>query len=120
MSLAANDPRPKPVKLADAVRQRIKDGKYPDGKIPPTRQLASEFGIATQTVRDGLSLLVNEGLIFSGGNQGFFVTSSVPKDSAPSQSERSIREEIKEIHSTIQALAARVAALEELSRSGGA
>ena len=73
MSLAANDPRPKSVQAADELRRRIRDGRYPDGKLPPSRRLAEEFGIAGETLNKALRALASEGLIFSAGNRGYFV-----------------------------------------------
>jgi GntR family transcriptional regulator len=118
MSLAANDPRLPSEQVADQLRKRISGAGYPDGRLPSTRQLAADFGIATQTVRNGLRILVDEGLIFSAGNRGYFVAEATPMGSAGAVPTRGVREEIKEIHSTIKELAARVAALEESSRSG--
>jgi GntR family transcriptional regulator len=117
MTLAANDPRPKSVQAADTLRDRINDRRYPDGKLPPSRELAKEFGIAGETLAKALRILAAEGLIFSAGNRGFFIASD-----AASASERKpdVVEEIKEIRSQIQALSERVAALEERSTSGGA
>ncbi|WP_063774198.1 GntR family transcriptional regulator [Streptacidiphilus rugosus] len=120
MSLAVNDPKLPSEQVADQIRQKINASGYPDGRLPSTRQLAADFGIATQTVRNGLRILVDEGLVFSAGNRGYFITNAVPAGSAAPGPTRGLREEIKEIHSAIQELAARVAALEEISRSGSA
>ncbi|MFG2194974.1 winged helix-turn-helix domain-containing protein [Streptomyces sp. NPDC048639] len=117
MSFAASDPRPKPVKVADEVRERIRSGVYPDGKLPTTRELAKEFGFAGQTVRDGLGVLVGEGLIFSAGNRGYFIAGDTDVSSARKPD---VVEEIKEMRLQIQALTERVAALEEGTASGGA
>ncbi|MGW2370533.1 GntR family transcriptional regulator [Streptomyces sp. NPDC001667] len=116
MSVVASDPRPKPVKVADAVRARIKDGKY-NAKLPTTRELAREFGYAGQTIRDGLGILVDEGLIFSAGNRGYFIASDIDSSSTRKPD---IGEELKEMRLQIQALTERVAALEMRSGSGGA
>lgn len=118
MSLAANDPRPKSVQAADALRGEIgPDRTYkPGDRLPPTRELAKKYGIAVQTLRNSLGVLVNEGLVFSSGNVGYFVSNDVERASKRGN----VHEEIKEIHSEIRALADRVAALEERSRSGGA
>ncbi|MDK1473277.1 winged helix-turn-helix domain-containing protein [Streptomyces sp. 549] len=116
MSLAANDPRPKPVQVADVLRRDITEGTYRDGRLPPTRELARMLGVAGQTVRDGLSILVDEGLIFSASNRGYFVTAA----SAAPGPKQDTTEEIKEIRSQIQALTQRVAALEGRATSDGA
>ncbi|MBD3932524.1 winged helix-turn-helix transcriptional regulator [Streptomyces chumphonensis] len=105
------------MQVADVLRRRISEGRYADGRLPGTRELAREFGIAGQTVRDGLGILVAEGLIFSAGNRGYFVTAASAE--APS-AKQDTTEEIKEIRSQIQALAERVAALEGRATSGSA
>ncbi|MEU2873481.1 winged helix-turn-helix domain-containing protein [Streptomyces olivoreticuli] len=117
MSVVVSDPRPKPVKVADALRARIMDGKYPDGKLPTTRELAKEFGYASQTVRDGLGILIGEGLIFSAGNRGYFIAGETE---TPTARKPDVGEELKEMRLQIQALTERVAALEEGATSGGA
>ncbi|MEV0577631.1 GntR family transcriptional regulator [Streptomyces bacillaris] len=116
MSVVSTDPRPKPVVLAHVVRGRIKNGKYPDGKLPTTRELAREFGYAGQTVRDGLGILVQEGLIFSAGNRGYFIADD---SGEPPTRNTGVVEEIKEMRLQIQALTNRVKALEEGSHSAG-
>lgn len=110
MSVVSRDPRPKPVVLAHVMRGRIESGKYPDGKLPTTRELAQEFGYAGQTVRDGLGILVQEGLIFSAGNRGYFIAGD---SEVPPTRKTGVDEEIKEMRLQIQALTERVKALEE-------
>jgi DNA-binding GntR family transcriptional regulator len=116
MSLDPSDSRPKSVQAADVLRAEINAGKYAGGKLPATRDLAKRFGIAGQTLVNGLRILVDEGLIFSAGNVGYFVCKADQEAAEPAHD---VREEIKELHSQIQELTHRVAALEERSESGG-
>jgi GntR family transcriptional regulator len=59
-----NADRPSYVQLADLLRARIKDGTYPvRGLLPSIRQLAEEYELAAGTVRHGISILVDEGLV---------------------------------------------------------
>lgn len=104
MSVATSDPRPKPVQVADTMRDRIKHGRYPSGRLPTSRELTNEFGYAGQTVRDGLAILSNEGLIFSAGNRGYFIATNNEEEDS---------EGIPDVQSQIRALEDRVAALEE-------
>lgn len=117
MSLDPNDPRPKSVQVADVLRAEIRAGTHGGAKLPPTRDLAKRFGIASQTLSNGLRILVDEGLIFSAGNLGYFVAKA---DQASEDPKQDVGDEIKELHSQIQALTQRVEALEERSGSYGA
>jgi GntR family transcriptional regulator len=114
MSLATDDPRPKSVQIADSLRKDIESGVLKPGtKLDTRKELAARFGVASQTVQNGLDILRAEGLIFSAGNRGVFVSSGdTPTDD--------IRSEIIEMRSQIQRLTERVSALEERSRSDDA
>jgi GntR family transcriptional regulator len=105
-------PKPKAMQVADALRDDIKKME-PGDKLPSQRELMDRFGFASQTVQNGLAALRAEGLIISAGNLGNFVS-----DGAKPTSD--VRDDIKEIHSQIQALVERVTALEERSAPGGA
>lgn len=117
MTAVASDPRSKPVRLAEALRDRIEKGRYPTGKLPTVKELAKDFGFAGQTVRDGMKILISEGLVVSAGSRGYFIAAEDPEVSG---SGGEVIEEIKEIRLQIQALTERVTALEERSGSGGA
>jgi DNA-binding GntR family transcriptional regulator len=115
MSLATDDPRPKSVQIADQLRDEIGEGKTyrPGAKLPTRKELATRFGVASQTVQNGLDILRSEGLIFSAGNRGVFVSADEPEG-------EDIRSEIIEMRSQIQSLTERLEALEGRSRTGGA
>ncbi|MGW7364051.1 winged helix-turn-helix domain-containing protein [Streptomyces sp. NPDC054841] len=104
-------PKPKAAQVADALREDIKKMK-PGDKLPSQRELMDRFGFASQTIQNGLAALRAEGLIVSAGNLGNFVSDG----SAPTSD---VRDDIKEIRSQIQALAERVAVLEERSTPDG-
>jgi len=55
------------------IRQRIVDGGFEDGRIPPETELADELGVSRTTVRDALSRLENEGAIYRRQGAGTFV-----------------------------------------------
>lgn len=78
--LAAMSPRitesPRPVyqQLADSVRAKITTGELaPGAQVPTEKALIEEFGASRATVRQGLMVLVNEGLIVPSRPQGYFV-----------------------------------------------
>ena len=50
--------------IAGALRKRISSGEWADlGRMPPERDLASEFGVARNTIRKAVSLLEDEGTV---------------------------------------------------------
>ena len=66
------------VRLAEDIKQRIASGNLkPGDMVPSEAQLSNQYGISRMTARQGLKLLVEEGLIESFRGRGTFVT--VPK-----------------------------------------
>lgn len=69
-------PRGRSVKeeIADKLRQQILSGSLgPEDKLPTQLDLADEYGVARNTARDALGILVNEGLIVARRPYGHFV-----------------------------------------------
>ncbi len=63
------------VQIADIIRQDIVNGKYPPGsQLPTVRQLAFEAAVNPNTMQRALLSLENEGLLYSRGTVGRFVT----------------------------------------------
>ncbi|MFJ4633047.1 GntR family transcriptional regulator [Streptomyces sp. NPDC088847] len=62
-------------RIADDLREQIADGSLPPGsKLPTEADLREKYGTsARSTVRQGLSILVNEGLIVPQRPKGYFV-----------------------------------------------
>ena len=61
-------------RIAASLRDRITSGSLAPGQQLPTEQeLAEEFGVARQTVRNGVGMLVAEGLVVSRRPHGHFV-----------------------------------------------
>ncbi len=58
--------------VADVLRHQIHSGAYDDG-LPTEQQLASEFFVSRNTIRDALAVLKNEGLIDRGPRVGTHV-----------------------------------------------
>ena len=54
------------------LRQQIHAGAYPDG-LPPENELATEFLVSRNTIREALTILKNEGLIERGRKVGTHV-----------------------------------------------
>ncbi len=61
--------------VASVIRQRVRSGVWAAGQqIPTLEELEREFGVARVTLRQALSLLESEGLIWRGRGRGTFVT----------------------------------------------
>ncbi|MDR2460967.1 MAG: GntR family transcriptional regulator [Deltaproteobacteria bacterium] len=62
-------------KFAEQMRSLILDGSYTSGqRIPSEASLSKDSGLSVLTVRQGLSVLVDEGLIVRQTGRGSFVT----------------------------------------------
>jgi len=59
-------------RVADVLRQQIHADAYPDG-LPAERELAAEFLVSRNTVREALTVLKHEGLIDRGPRVGTHV-----------------------------------------------
>ncbi len=69
--------QPKYRQVADVLRREIDNGTYtPGARLPSENDLQQRFDASRNTVRNGLSLLVSEGLITSSQGLGYEVESS--------------------------------------------
>ncbi|MBE2225549.1 MAG: GntR family transcriptional regulator [Anaerolineae bacterium] len=55
------------------IKQLILDGAFVDGKIPSETELAIDLGVSRTTIRDALSRLENEGIVYRKQGAGTFV-----------------------------------------------
>ncbi len=55
------------------IKQQILDNAYADDRVPAEMELANELGVSRTTIRDALSRLENEGVIFRKQGAGTFV-----------------------------------------------
>ena len=55
------------------LKQRIIKVEFHDGRIPPEAELAAELGVSRNTIRDALSQLETEGVIYRRQGAGTFV-----------------------------------------------
>ena len=63
------------IQIASRLRGEILRGKYkPDQQIPPVRHLAFDAAVNPNTMQKALTLLEDEGLLYSRGTVGRFVT----------------------------------------------
>ncbi|QVQ51433.1 GntR family transcriptional regulator [Spiractinospora alimapuensis] len=71
--------RSKRHRLADHVRERIHDGRYPAGdRLPTEEDLAAQHDVSRNTVRDAMKDLENEGLVIIRQGSGTYVRDSRP------------------------------------------
>jgi GntR family transcriptional regulator len=66
----------KPIYLdvIDVLMKRIQEGQYPPGsKLPSEDQLAREFGISRVSLREGLRVMSEDGILFRRQGSGTFV-----------------------------------------------
>jgi len=66
------------VQIATLMRQRITSGQWPaDSRVPTLEELAREFQVAVVTVRQAVSILEEEGLVWRRQGKGTFVTDTI-------------------------------------------
>ena len=71
-----NQREPVFIQIVRQIRAEILNGKYAaDEQIPPVRQLAYEASVNPNTMQRALSKLEEEGLLYTRGTVGRFVTS---------------------------------------------
>ncbi|NLZ28726.1 MAG: substrate-binding domain-containing protein [Firmicutes bacterium] len=72
--LRNDERRPLYVQLKDAIIRDIIEGRRPPGsRMPPTVQLAGEYGVCHKTVQAAMSALTREGLVTRRPRHGTFV-----------------------------------------------
>ena len=64
------------LQLSESLERRIKDGDLkPGDSLPPENELSKQLGVSPVTVKNGLKLLVDKGLIRRISGRGTFVSS---------------------------------------------
>ncbi|MBE1462941.1 TetR/AcrR family transcriptional regulator C-terminal domain-containing protein [Kibdelosporangium phytohabitans] len=70
--------------IADELKRRITTGELPPGaKVPSTRKIAAEWGVAMATAAKALAALSQEGLVRAEPRSGTVVTGAPKAQSAP-------------------------------------
>src|SRR5579884_1628895 len=84
MSIDRASPTPPSRQLAEALRQSISEGRLPSGvRLPSSRVLAAELGLARSTVVTVLEQLTTEGFIVPRRGSGYFVAPLPPAAPKP-------------------------------------
>ncbi|MFC9534351.1 GntR family transcriptional regulator [Streptomyces sp. NPDC056975] len=96
-------------RIVQDVRDKIRSGRLTAGtKLPSTRELADEYGIAAGTVQRALTELRNAGLIYSHQGRGSFVT-----ETAGETVEDSTARALKALEDQVRDLSARLERIEK-------
>jgi GntR family transcriptional regulator len=75
VSIDRDGPTPVYLQLAALLRERIASGEYPAGRaLPSETTLMQEYGLARETVRKGVRVLRDEGLVQIVQGRGAYVT----------------------------------------------
>ena len=75
MTIDRDGPIPVYAQLAAILRARIESGEYPPGRaLPSETTLMQEYGLARETVRKGVRVLRDEGLVQIVQGRGAYVT----------------------------------------------
>jgi GntR family transcriptional regulator/MocR family aminotransferase len=83
--------RPAHARISERIRAAIASGALAQkARLPSSRTLAHDFGLARNTVDEALSQLVAEGLIVRRRGAGSFVSDRLPKSSPPPQAARRV------------------------------
>ena len=74
LQLERNNPLSLYEQLKNIIAAKIKSGEYqPDQQIPSERELCEQFDVSRITVRQAISLAINEGLLYRTHGRGTFV-----------------------------------------------
>jgi GntR family transcriptional regulator/MocR family aminotransferase len=72
-------------RIASRLRERIQSGALPNGtRLPPSRELAAQLGVARNSVVDAYDELIADGLLEGQGRRGTFVRAGPTRRSATS------------------------------------
>lgn len=75
LQLERNNPIPLYEQLKNIIVNKIRNGQYEiDQQIPSERELCEQFDVSRITVRQAISLAVNEGLLYRTHGRGTFVS----------------------------------------------
>ncbi|MDW4901358.1 MULTISPECIES: GntR family transcriptional regulator [Streptomyces] len=92
-------------RIVQDVRDRIRSGEWIAGtKLPSTRELAEEYGVAAGTVQRALTELRTAGLVYSHQGRGSFVASTATESSNDSTARalRALEEQIADLAARLE------------------
>ncbi|MFC7306066.1 GntR family transcriptional regulator [Streptomyces monticola] len=107
-------------KVAAELRRQIRAGRYKPGeRVPSSRDLEAEYGIANMTARSALRVLADEGLVYNVTGRGNFVSDPLPAgpsadEQAESGAERMHSAEYEELSARLDQISAAVDEMREV------
>lgn len=87
----AEQPNGKPLwsvqdQIASYLRDRILDGEIPpDGQLPSSRELLAQFGAAAQTIKNAMTILEKEGLVYTKRGAGIYARAHRQRTMTPAE-----------------------------------
>lgn len=108
--------------VCDAIEARIFDGRLPPGAVLPTEtELAAQFGLARHTIREGLRILEEGGLVQREAGRRLYVRTPHHAELAPRATRALVLQrvsfrELWEVSSALEVCAAEGAALRVTDR----
>jgi DNA-binding GntR family transcriptional regulator len=122
VNLKADDPRAPFMQVADVLRQAIVSGALKSGeRLPSTRKLVEQYGVANMTAQNALRVLRDEGLIYSVPGRGSYVREGAAVAAVAAQDTHSpeytaIMQQLETMTDLIHCLEDRVSQIEEVTR----
>lgn len=109
MAFDPDDKRPLFERVVDDIRDQIITGKLePEAKVPPARELAEQYGIASMTAQRALRELQSQGLIYGMPGKGSFVRPDARSNLRPDEVKISNDDEYEavraELHASLNAV----------------
>lgn len=111
MSVSDDDPRPRYIQIADALRKQITSGVFEPGqRLTTARDLAHEYGVSVVTAQKAVELLKNEGFLETVGGRGIFVASETTDEREEPASGEYLRimEHIGQLRTAVQEQLSRI------------
>jgi DNA-binding GntR family transcriptional regulator len=106
-----NDPRSPSVQIADDIRAQIEGDELPLGtRLPSTRELARQYGVALMTVQTALGRLRDERRVYATGRGYFVGESESPANGEDQRDELTTR--LQEVEAEVRNLRKRIETLE--------
>ncbi|MFL9658718.1 GntR family transcriptional regulator [Streptomyces sp. PB17] len=92
-------------RIVQDVRDKIRSGRWTAGtKLPSTRELADEYGVAPGTVQRALTELRTAGLVYSHQGRGSFVTetASDATEDATARALKRLEEQVADLYARLE------------------